>query len=323
MARFRFGVFPGVADTDHEGAFVGALPEAVGPTLAALERLAGDAPGFYVRGYRPFHGPAYRGIARITPDDLGAYVGGNRIPDVVLQYQSQEGDVAGFAAFCRAAVREHGARPGKFQIVEEPNVGLPLDGGYPGVYDALAAGVLAAKDEARRIGADEVAIGFNAAVVLGSDDPFWAALAARAGTGFLEAVDFVGFDCFPDVFRPLSLDRLPDAVTAILTGFRAGLTRLGLPAAVPIHVTENGWPTGPEHPEDRQAEVLEAVIRTVHAARESLGIEAYELFALRDWNTGTPNRYVRFGVLRDDYTPKPAFAAYQRLVAELSSPARP
>jgi hypothetical protein len=34
---------------------------------------------------------------------------------------------------------------------------------------------------------------------------------------------------------------------------------------VPLHITENGWGTGTGRPEARQAEVLEAVVRTIAA----------------------------------------------------------
>jgi hypothetical protein len=43
------------------------------------------------------------------------------------------------------------------------------------------------------------------------------------------------------------------------------------------------------------------------------GVQAYEWFGLRDGNT-TATWTARFGILRDDYTPKPAFAAVQHLI---------
>ena len=44
------------------------------------------------------------------------------------------------------------------------------------------------------------------------------------------------------------------------------------------------------------------------------GVRAYEWFGLRDGLT-TASWTARFGVLRGDYAPKPAFAALQRLIA--------
>jgi hypothetical protein len=88
---------------------------------------------------------------------------------------------------------------------------------------------------------------------------------------------------------------------------------------VPIRVTENGWPTGPGRSPERQAATLETVIRTVHDHRAELNIAGYELFDLRDADSGRPNVFCQFGLLRDDYEPKPAFETYRRLIAELGA----
>ena len=82
---------------------------------------------------------------------------------------------------------------------------------------------------------------------------------------------------------------------------------------------ENGWPTGPERSYERQAAVLEATVRAVHAQRAACTIARYTLFALRDADSAVPDIWHQFGVMRDDYTPKPAFETYRKLVAELSS----
>ena len=44
------------------------------------------------------------------------------------------------------------------------------------------------------------------------------------------------------------------------------------------------------------------------------GVRAYEWFGLRDGLT-TATWTARFGILRDDYAPKPAFATLQHLIA--------
>jgi hypothetical protein len=109
-------------------------------------------------------------------------------------------------------------------------------------------------------------------------------------------------------------------VEHVLRAFRElDLPAAGIPASVPVHVTENGWPTGPDRPAERQAAVLETVVRTVHEHRERPHLTAYEWFALRDADTAQPDVHHQFGLLRDDYEPKPAFETYRRLVAELSS----
>jgi hypothetical protein len=68
---------------------------------------------------------------------------------------------------------------------------------------------------------------------------------------------------------------------------------------------------------DRQAEVLDAVIRTVHKLRHELNISHYMLFGLRDADSSPADLFHQFGILRDDYTPKPAYHAFRQLVREL------
>jgi hypothetical protein len=46
-----------------------------------------------------------------------------------------------------------------------------------------------------------------------------------------------------------------------------------------------------------------------------LNITHYEFFDLRDADSADPG--LPFGLLRDDYSSKPGFAVYQRLVREL------
>ena len=41
---------------------------------------------------------------------------------------------------------------------------------------------------------------------------------------------------------------------------------------------------------------------------------------LRDADSNNPNLFYQFGLMRDDYTPKPAFETYRQLIAELGTP---
>ena len=86
---------------------------------------------------------------------------------------------------------------------------------------------------------------------------------------------------------------------------------------VPIHLEEVGYPTGPGRGEDVQAVVLGDFVRTVNAYRGAYGIEAFNWFGLRDNNSEGPNFQSFFGLLRDDYSRKPAFAVYRDLIARL------
>ncbi|WP_020662159.1 hypothetical protein [Amycolatopsis benzoatilytica] len=303
-----FGVWPGVVAKDlvRLETFVDAPPEDIERTAEALRDLSKGARRFYVRCYR-----TYRGPHEPTPPDPAPYLGDGRVVDYVLGYG---GDVAGFAAEVRGAVREVAELGGgKLQVCEEVNMPAPLDGGNPGCYEALAAGLAAAVAERARLGVD-VAIGFNAAVAL-PGDPFWAAVAAAVDPDSLAQIDFLGLDFFPDVFRPMPSEVLPGAVAHVVRSFRESATALGIPAAVPIHITETGWPTGPEHSEEQQARVLETVARTVFSLADEVLVDTYELFGLRD-GLSTGPRENRFGLLRDDYSPKPAYRLVRELIAE-------
>ena len=108
------------------------------------------------------------------------------------------------------------------------------------------------------------------------------------------------------------------SVIGVLTHFRqVNMVAAGIPVSVPIHITENGWPTGPTRSAERQADVLETVIRIIYEHRNQFNIMHYECFALRDADSPNPGLFCQFGLLRDDYSPKPAFKRYRQLIAEL------
>ncbi|MFH8380710.1 hypothetical protein ACH4E7_07185 [Kitasatospora sp. NPDC018058] len=150
-------------------------------------------------------------------------------------------------------------------------------------------------------------------------DTFWGELGELADDRFHRALDYVGVDFFPDVFWSVPSGQLADAVRAVLTGFRVdALPRAGIGSAVPPRICENGWPTGPGRSEARQAQVVEEVVRAVAGVAAELTVVGYTFFALRDADSAGPGLFHRFGLLRDDYTRKPAFDVYRKLVAELA-----
>ena len=63
--------------------------------------------------------------------------------------------------------------------------------------------------------------------------------------------------------------------------------------------------------------MLETVLRAVHARRDELNVTHWELFTLRDANSSNDGLFHQFGVLHDDYSPKPAFGRLCELFAEL------
>jgi hypothetical protein len=121
------------------------------------------------------------------------------------------------------------------------------------------------------------------------------------------------------VGEPL-VGQVEDAVQTTLTRFRNEiLSAAGIPSTIPLHICENGWPTGPNRFYTRQADMLESIITKIYQLRNSLNITQFELFSLRDADTANPEIRRQFGIMRDDYTPKPAFETYRRLIQELGS----
>ncbi|KUL22674.1 hypothetical protein [Actinoplanes awajinensis] len=242
--------------------------------------------------------------------------------DLVLCYRDPAGDVAAWAAFVAQVVRRHGGRLSAVQVTGEPNLtwaGAAADGAFPGARDAMVEGVLAGAAAKRETGGS-AAIGF---AVVPDIDPavsdFWTGVRKSGGPSFAAALDYAGIDVYPDVFGPrVSLDALPGTVERLLRDFREqALVTAGIPATVPIRICENGWPTGPGRPEEQQAVVLETIIRTVYRLRAELNVTHWQLFTLRDADSAKDDLFHRFGVLRSDYSPKPAFHTLRRLIAEL------
>lgn len=305
-----FGIWPGVVAADLVRLTpLATPPEDVERTRLALDRLQGDAAQFYIRCYRHFRGTAAPepGVDA-APADPTPYAGPSRLIDLVACYRATSPDPAGYAEFVRQAVRdvaEWGG--GKVQVGEELNVPAPLDGGFPGCFEAVAAGVAAGLEERDRIGVD-VGIGVNGAGV--ADPAFWARMVEALGAESTARLDFLGLDMFPDVFRPIPEDKVAAGAQFLVRTLREVTRGVGISERTPIHVTETGWPTGDTRDEAKQARILQTVSGAVRATGE---VSVYEFFSLRDgisdgnWQNG-------FGLLHDDYTPKPAYDAVRQLI---------
>jgi hypothetical protein len=312
-----FGIFPGMTGTESPQTAMAATTYDPVRTDEALTRLQPPGRPLVVRAYA-----IYKGAGRVenrTPPDVERYLHGGRVLDYVLCYRPKVADIDDWTRFVRQVVRQLGEHPASLQVTEEPNnpdAETGGDGSSPDVVRAIVEGVLAARDEAGRSGRP-VQVGFNACPAFDPDQVFWNEFARIGGPGFATALDYVGFDFFPDVFRPIPFDRLRSAVESVLTHFRTvSLAAGGIPASVPIRITENGWPTGPDRRPEQQAAVLETIVRTIHELRGALNITHYEFFSLRDPGGDGPG-HREFGLLHDDYTPKPAFDTYRRLIADL------
>ena len=128
------------------------------------------------------------------------------------------------------------------------------------------------------------------------------------GSAFVDAVDFVGHNFYIDVFEdPVDLAVIPARVEQVLRELRCrDLLIAGIPASVPIRVTENGWPTGSNpltgapRTDEHQTAVIDTVVRAVHRVAGELNVTHYILFGLRDADSSQPGLFHQFGILRDD-----------------------
>ncbi|HEV7713080.1 MAG TPA: hypothetical protein VGP16_33110 [Asanoa sp.] len=313
----EFGIYAGGLAADQDGNVTPGPPERADRIEAALDELHGDRP-FLVRGYT--HYSDVRGGHLEAPPRPDQHAHGRRRLDLVVCFQEPGDDLTGWLAFLRERIRRLAPVLATIQVGEEGNHSGPGgDGGHAAVRRAIVAGVLAARDEVDRLGID-VRVGCNSTPIFDPEQEYWADLGRLGGSEFAGALDYAGLDFFPDVFRPIPPDALADAVRGVVHGFRAGsLAAAGIPPTTPIHITESGWTTGAGRSPERQAEVLETVLRAVAGIAAEAHVAAYEHFALRDADSDRAELEFGFGLLRSDYTPKPAFATFRKLIAELSS----
>jgi hypothetical protein len=317
-APLVFGVFPlGIAG--GPGGVAAGPPDDFDAIGRAVVELQGEGRVVLPRMYVVWTGAASTPTVEAQVATLAA--AGLRW-DLVLCYRDPGGDVAGWAGFVAGVVERHGRDLAAVQVTGEPNltwVPDAADGAFPGARDALVHGVLAAARAKRASGAT-ADIGFAVAPEPGpAASGFWAGVRKLGGPAFADALDYAGIDLYPDVFGPpIGVEDLPRAIERLLRDFRErDLATAGVPASVPIRICENGWPTGPGRSEEKQAAVLEAIIRAVHGLRADLNVTHWQLFTLRDADSAKDDLFHRFGVLRSDYTPKPAFHTLRRLIAEL------
>jgi hypothetical protein len=309
-----FGIFPGMTGEETPV----RLPYDSQRTEEALVGLQAPGRPFMVRAYMHYVGQGRS--AHHTPVDMTTYIHHERGLELVVCYRSPEGDLDDYCAFIRSTIGRYGPYLSSLQVGEVANsTQKDGDGGFPQARQAVVSGILAAREECARLGYP-VTLGCNSTPILNPADDYWSTLGKLGGDPFLQALDYVGLDFFPDVFRPIASEALAGAIAYVVSGFRNGsLASAGIPPTTPIRICENSWPTGTNRPPERQAEVLETVVRTLYGLRQALNITHYEYFGLRDSDSLSDEMTSHWGLMYDDYRPKPAYAAYRQLIAELGA----
>ncbi len=329
----RFGIGPLPAG---EGGIANAtplVPQNLSKRDGALASLKGHR-YLSVRLNRLFMSDGAKGIAeyrrladRFTRQGINVEVQVRYHPAVC-----DNGKIAKWLTFVRKVVRAFGPnrRVTALQITNEVNLDFSpntSDGYYRNAVRALVRGVITAKRESVRLGYRWQKIGFNYAwrnADFKKDAQFWDDLGKLGGRALRRATDYVGIDIYPGTFTPGIL--LPDSppIKNLGDAWLEGVAQLrkcympkaGFARSTPIRIEETGYPTGPGRPnEAAQARALSAFVRTAVGYRGTYNITDFNWFDLRDNDSHGPNFQSYFGLLRDNYSPKPAFGVYRKLIA--------
>ena len=308
-----FGIYAGGQAGTPSGLTTGPADDPA-KIQAALDRLQGGRRPFLVRAFTAFADQAPGTVSGTLPANAAQYATHGRRLDLVLGYSGTVNSQAGWIRWVQDQVHAYGPSLGAIQITEEPNI-LQAPGEDPinRQNQAVITGVLAADEQLRRDRLrHSVDIGISVAEIGIPDADFWKAIGRLATPRFRAALDYVGTDMYPGFLNPQG--SVSDGLTSLLHALREQSLPLAGLGRVPIRVTENGWPTGPGRTEAQQVAAVQDGVRTVSALRGRLGITHYEFWDLRDADTAVADPWYQFGLLRSDYTPKPAFDTYRRLV---------
>ncbi len=289
---------------------------------AALRSLKPPGAPFVVRLNRMFEADGAHGIATFKAlateySRLGL--------NVLLQVRyhpsaSENGNLAVWLDYVRQVVDAFGPdrHVTALQITNEVNLtGSPntSDGAYANAVQALVQGVVAAKREARRRHFRQLTIGFNyAGFAPSSEVSFFRQIGAAGGVTFRRSVDWVGVDLYPGTYSAAYVNGADALIENIASLRRCLMPQAGLGARLPIVLTELGYPTGPGRSTNDQLAAVWQFMEALEDYRGVYGISNVDWFDLRDNNSHGPAFQSYFGLLRDDYTPKPAFAAFRALV---------
>jgi hypothetical protein len=331
--RLRFGIGPRLAGEAGSANTTPVVPEDFRKRDRALARLRGHR-YLAVRLNRLFMSDGERGI-RTFKKLANRFTRHGIEVELQVRYHplpADNGAIAKWLRFVREVVRTFGANRGVtgLQITNEVNFDFSpntSDGFWKDSVRALVDGVIAAKRESRRYGYRWQKIGFNFAWRNGNyeqDATFWSEVARLGGRRLRRATDYVGIDIYPGTYTPGIL--LPSSPPIVNLGdaFLEGLAQMrecympkaGFTRSTPMRIEETGYPTGPGRPDEAaQARATAALVRTAVAYRGTYNISDFHWFGLRDNNSKGPNFQSFFGLLRDDYSRKPAFGVYRRLIA--------
>jgi hypothetical protein len=334
----RFGVDPGLAGSTG-GAQLASKPDDAARDLEAVQALRPPGRVLVLRLNRLFWSDGDAGIARFKAEATRYTKAGFEV-ELQVRYhptRAEEGDIGAWQRYVRHVVDVFG--PNKavvaMTITNEVNLGISpntSDGAFKRADDALIAGIEAAHEEAVAKRYMQLRFGFTYAYrfIPTTDASLFRYLGTHGGAEFRAALGFVGLDVYPGSFYPpvmLPGDSYRAELAQALGMVRNCLApQAGIPATVPIWITENGVPTGLLS-EAAQAAELTQLVNAAHDYSGTFNVTDYRWFNLRDAvssgpETLIPLTFASFGLLRDDYSRKPSFDAFRDAVERFGALAK-
>jgi hypothetical protein len=331
----RFGITPLLAGSAG-GVQQPAAPDSPPRDAAALKALRPPRGRLVMRINRVFESDGSAGIKRAVSLARRYARMGFGVESQVRYHPSdaQDGDMAAWEEYVRQVIRALARNRALVALTITNEVNFPIssntsDGAFKNALDALVRGVIAARAELVRQGRPDVALGFSYAYryLPDRDADFWKGIGARATPAFLAALRYVGVQLYPGLVYPPVLAPGQSAGEATLDAL-ALVRRCYMPLAklgrrVELWITENGYPTNLGRSERRQVRDLTSTVDAVHRYSGTLGVTDYRYFNLRDNRPNGPDLFDDVGLVRADYTRKPAFRAFRGLVARYGVPASP
>jgi hypothetical protein len=334
----RFGVDPGLAGTIG-GVQLPSAPDDPARDLSSLQALRPPDRVIVLRLNRLFWSDGDAGIARFKAQ-AASYTKAGFDVELQVRYHptmAEVDDLPAWERYVRHVVDVFGPnrRVVAMTITNEVNIGISpntSDGYYKGADDALIDGIEAAHSEAVTKRYRQLRFGFTYAYRFSptGDAALFAYLGAHGGAPFRAALGFIGLDFYPgSIYPPVMLpgQSYRAAMSQALGVVRDCLApKAGIPASVPIWITENGVPTGLLS-DAEQAAALTQLVRAAYDYAGTDNVTDYRWFNLRDaqssgLETVVGATFASDGLLRDDYSRKPSFDAYRSLIESLGQPVK-
>ena len=202
-----------------------------------------------------------------------------------------------FARYARAVFERWGNNVSGYELWNEWNLGAGSRGGTRATVEDYVLLL-----EAVRHAADEV--GIKAPLIagaVGNRDMVW--IRRFVQLGGLRLAD--GLSVHP--YNHTARDASAEEVVAWLDTLAEDLRRSNGGTKVPLYVTEIGWPTHVHGTDETTAALrLFKLFLLLHSRRYIAGVWWYDLL---DDGSNPSNQEHRFGLMREDRSPKPAFHA--------------